>query len=268
MELAPLIVISGLLLLAYFGRSELAGAVAGFPTVTALVTALSAERHGQNFVQNSTSSIELGLFGTAVFVATYRSCHRLSIVRGAVIALLTYIATIGGLWILKPPILLAEAGIVVNAVVLSSIESVRPSAGPEYRRVRSVFQVLGPFVVALAVVSRARQLGPELAGLLTPFPATIFPLLVFTRARNMDDLPRTIGGVSRGLIATMCFANTLSVAARYSAYDPWWLAMLAATVALCVITIIYKTSLRLRSHQNDSLSKVTSLPAGEPPSSE
>lgn len=233
-----LLVVLSLVLLAYLGKSRVAGSLAGFPTVTALVTLLSGARMGHDFASSSTYGIQLGLIATSTFVVAYRLSSNQSPTFAALLSGATYATIVAACTLLPIPYWLSVVVVPLNAVALTlltardqPIEHVRSAK-------RSFSQVLTPVLSAAIIVSSSRQLGTHLSGLLTPFPATIFPLLAYAHTRQPSQLPELTSSVARGLVATLVFVVALRARFANQFEGAWWVAMGAAALTLAAVSIL------------------------------
>jgi multidrug transporter EmrE-like cation transporter len=216
--LAPSFVVGASLVARRFGL-RVGGLVGGLPVVAGPILLAYAIAHGRAFAATAAAGTLLGLVSLIAFVVVYarlagRTSWWLSMLAGWVaFAAVTAVFTAA-----TPPagVALALAGVAIAAGLTAL-----PRAGndPQLQARPPSWDLPMRAACALALVltltAIAGWLGPQLSGLLAPFPIIATVLATFTHAqRGTDDLLRMQRGMLGGFGAFALFCFTLALALR------------------------------------------------------
>jgi hypothetical protein len=231
----PILTVILLIAIAHSGRSFLAGILAGFPTVTAMVTGITLYIHGSNFVKDASNGITLGLLGTISFVLAYRlfakqtpavaTAAAISI-EGGVLSLIFYFRLPPFIsWVLLP----------IAAILLEYIADKSPSSAPHPNSftIGYILPVLMTFILVFA----SKSLKADVVGLLTPLPVTVLPFLLFVHTNFPNSLSGACAGIARGLLSTLLFSVLLGVTLPKLPQLGWWIAMLCAFILQLIFAL-------------------------------
>jgi hypothetical protein len=216
--LAPAFVVAASLVGRRFG-SRVGGIVGGLPVVAGPILLVLALTHDRAFAAEATAASVLGLVSLAAFVVVYAAVVRRvawPVALGAATA--TFLGGTAVLSLLDVgPWPALAAAYVALAVALVVVPRPRPGAVAGGRRpawdlpMRAV--VAAAMVVTLTAVSGG--LGPELSGLLSPFPIITSILAAFTQAQRGPEATLTLlRGMLAGfyVYATVVFLFALALA--------------------------------------------------------
>jgi len=213
--LAPAFVVGASLAARRFG-SRIGGLIAGLPVVAGPILLVYALAHGRAFAADAAAGTLLGLVSLIAFVVVYaRLAGRLfwgtSMLAGwLAFALGTVIfSTLS----IPAGAALGLAGIAL-LIGLSSLP--RPTAAPPSHPAPPAWDLpvrAGcALVLVMTLTAVAGWLGPQLSGLLAPFPIIATVLATFTHAqRGTDELLRLLRGLVSGFVAFALFCFTLAV---------------------------------------------------------
>jgi hypothetical protein len=216
--LAPSFVIGASLTARRFGP-RIGGLVGGLPVVAGPILLVYALTHGRAFAAQAAAGTLLGLVSLTAFVVVYgRLAGRApwvgSLLAGwAAFAIGTLIFSA-----LSIPagaaLALASVGFVVGLKLLPNprAEKSQAPAPPIWD-----LPLRGACALALvlALTAAAGWLGPQLSGLLAPFPVIASVLATFTHAQHgADELLRLARGLIAGFFAFALFCFTLAVSLR------------------------------------------------------
>jgi hypothetical protein len=213
--LAPSFVVGASLVARRFGP-RIGGLIAGLPVVAGPILLAYALAHGRPFAAGAASGTLLGLVSLIAFVIVYaRVAGRVfwgaSLLAGlAAFALATAIfyqlsIPTGAALALAATALLVGLASVPRPVCTASATSTAPGWDLPLRAACALALVL-----VLTAVSG--WLGPQLSGLLAPFPIITTVLATFTHAqRGADELRRLLRGMISGFAAFALFCFTLAV---------------------------------------------------------
>jgi hypothetical protein len=212
------------------------GAVGGLPVVAGPILLAYALAHGAVFAQHAAAGTLLGLLSLTAFVVVYgRLANR---ARWFVCMLCGWLAFAIGT--------LALDGVAVSAGVALSLACVGFAVGllllPETVGGRTVIasppawdlplRAACALALVLALTTASGWLGPQLSGLLAPFPVITTVLATFTHTqRGAGDAVRLLRGMLSGFVAFALFCFTLTISLRASGVAA---AFLLATAAALV----------------------------------
>jgi hypothetical protein len=215
--LAPTFVVGASLAARRFGP-RVGGLIAGLPLVAGPILLVYALAHGRAFAADAAAGTLLGLVSLTAFVVVYaRLAGRLFWGASLLAGWLAFaVATVAFTSVSIPAggaLALAGAGLLVGVVSLP-----RPGGALRARSMPPAWDLPMRAGCALALVlaltAVAGWLGPQLSGLLAPFPIIATVLATFTHAqRGTDELLRLLRGLLSGFgaFALFCFALAISL---------------------------------------------------------
>ncbi len=244
--LAPSFVVGASLTARRFGP-RIGGLVAGLPVVAGPILLAYALAHGKAFAAGAAAGTLLGLVSLIAFVVVYgRLAGHLSwgasmIAGWCAFALCTAIFSalsipVGGGLALA---LLALAG-GLAALPRPRRAPPGPSAPPAWDL---PLRAGCAMALVLTLTAIAGWLGPQLSGLLAPFPIIATVLATFTHAqRGVDDTLRLLRGMVSGFGAFALFCFTLAVSLRTLGTASGF--VLATAVALLTQALVFAATRR------------------------
>jgi hypothetical protein len=237
--LAPSFVVGASLVARRFGP-RVGGLVAGLPVVAGPILLAYALAHGRGFAATAAAGTLLGLVSLIAFVVVYarlagRTSWGLSMLAGW-----TAFAAVTALFAAVTPPTGASLVLAVMALAVGLAALPRPSAEAKRQPSPPSWDLPTRAVCALALVltltAVAGWLGPQLSGLLAPFPIIATVLATFTHAqRGTDELLRMQRGMLAGFGAFAAFCFTLTLALR--TFDTGAAFALATILALLIQAI-------------------------------
>lgn len=214
--LAPCFVMGASLIARRFG-SRVGGLIGGLPVVAGPILLVYALAHGREFAAGAAAGTLLGLVSLIAFVVVYGHLAARMFWGAAMLAgwLAFAIATAAFSELALP---LGGALALVAATLLVALIAL-PRPGPETldHDAPPVWDlpVRGACALALvlALTAISGWLGPQMSGLLAPFPIITTVLATFTHAqRGNDELLRLLRGLVGGFGAFALFCFTLALA--------------------------------------------------------
>jgi hypothetical protein len=241
--LAPMFVVGASLAARRFG-ARVGGLIAGLPVVAGPIVLAYALAHGRAFAVGAATGTLLGLVSLIAFVVVYA---RLAPRRFWAVSMLAgWLAFAVGTIIFSAVSLPAGACLAVaGAGVLAGL-ALLPRAG-EQRREHATppawdlpMRAGCALVLVLTLTAVAGWLGPQLSGLLAPFPIIATVLATFTHTqRGTDELLRLLRGLISGFGAFALFFFVLAVALpRLDTAASFALATTLAAIAQTAIFLI------------------------------
>lgn len=232
--LAPTFVVGASLAARRFGP-RVGGLIAGLPVVAGPILLSYALAHGKGFAAGAAAGTLLGLVSLIAFVVVYgRLSRRLSWVPCMLSGWLAFAVStaIFSAFSIPDGVALALAGIAI-AAGLAWLP--HPSSPQLARTVPPTWDLPLRAGCAVALVltltAIAGWLGPQLSGLLAPFPIIATVLATFTHAqRGSDEVVRLLRGMVTGFGAFALFFFALAVSLRGLGTAPAF--ALATVVAL------------------------------------
>jgi hypothetical protein len=214
--LAPGFVVGASLATRRFGL-WIGGLVAGLPVVAGPILLVYALTHGRGFAAGAAAGTLLGLVSLIAFVVVYgRLAGQVSWTASMLAGWAVFAAATAVFSMVSIPagaaLALACAAIVAGLAALpAGAEGLRDHApAPSWDLPLRAGCALA---LVLTLTAVAGWLGPQLSGLLAPFPIIATVLAVFTHAqRGPDDLLRLLRGLISGFGAFALFCFTLAVA--------------------------------------------------------
>jgi hypothetical protein len=216
--LAPLFVVGASLVARRFGP-RIGGLIAGLPVVAGPILLVYALAHGRAFAAGAAAGTLLGLVSLIAFVVVYaRLAGRVfwgaSMLAGWLAFALGTVAFSAVSIPAGGALALAGAGLLVGLALLPRRDGAASerSAPPAWDLPVRAACALALVLVLTAI---AGWLGPQLSGLLAPFPIIATVLATFTHAqRGTDELLRLLRGLISGFGAFALFCFTLAISLR------------------------------------------------------
>jgi hypothetical protein len=238
--LAPTFVVGASLAARRFGP-RVGGLVAGLPVVAGPIVLSYALANGKDFAAGAAAGTLLGLVSLIAFVIVYGRLSR-KLVWGACL-LWGWLAFAVGTAIFS--VFSIPAGAALALAVLAIAAGLawlpQPRRPQTARTVPPGWDLPLRAGCALALVltltAVASWLGPQLSGLLAPFPIIATVLATFTHAqRGSDEVVRLLRGMVTGFGAFALFFFTLAVTLRSLGTGPAF--ALATTIALATQALV------------------------------
>jgi hypothetical protein len=218
LTLAPGFVVGASLTARRFGP-RIGGLIAGLPVVAGPILLVYSLAHGAGFAAGAAAGTLLGLVSLIAFVVVYarlaaRTCWSVAMLAGW----LAFAAGTAAFSAISVPaggaLAIAAAGLLTGLALLP-----RPSAELRVHAPPPAWDLPLRGACALALVltltAIAGWLGPQLSGLLAPFPIIATVLATFTHSqRGADELWRLLRGLISGFGAFALFCFTLAVSLR------------------------------------------------------
>jgi hypothetical protein len=235
--LAPTFVVGASLTARRFGP-WIGGVVGGLPVVAGPILLVYALIHGRIFAQHAAAGTLLGLLSLTAFVIIY---GRLASRAGWIVCMLAgwaafAVATLVLDGVTVPAgvaLALACTGFVVALLLLPSASSDDGPAASLPPAWDLPVRAGCALALVLVLTTASGQLGPQLSGLLAPFPVITTVLATFTHSQRGDAaVVRLLRGmlVGFGAFALFCFTLTISLGASTVA-TAFMLATVAALIA-------------------------------------
>ncbi len=216
--LAPAFVVGASLAARRFGPL-VGGLIGGLPVVAGPILLVYALSHGRAFAASAAAGTLLGLVSLIAFVLVYaRLAPRLFWGASMLCGWLAFILATVVFNALSPP-LGAALGLVAIAMLVG-LASLPAAGTPALAHTPPPawdlpVRAICALVLVLALTAISGWLGPQLSGLLAPFPVITTVLATFTHAqRGSDELMRLLRGLVGGFGAFALFCVTLSLALR------------------------------------------------------
>jgi hypothetical protein len=236
LALAPAFVVGASLVARRFG-ARVGGLVGGLPVVAGPILLVYALAHGRAFAAGAAGGTLLGLVSLIAFVVVYgRLAGRLSWWASMLAGWLAFAAATVVFSAISPPLGVSLAlaalalGVCLAALPRPSHAALEHASPPAWDL---PLRAACAAALVLALTAIAGWLGPQLSGLLAPFPVITTVLATFTHAqRGHDELLRMLRGITVGFgaFALFCFALALALP-RLDTPESF---ALATTVALLV----------------------------------
>jgi hypothetical protein len=245
--LAPAFVVGASITARRFG-ARLGGVVGGLPVVAGPILLVYALVHGRAFAQHAASGTLLGLLSLTAFVVVYgrlagRARWIVAMLAGWAAFAVATLALDGVAVASGVALVLACSGFALGTLLLpresnDHSATVPPPAWDLPLRAGSALALL------LVLTTASGRLGPQLSGLLAPFPVITTVLATFTHTqRGAAETVRLLRGMLTGFVAFAFFCFTLTVS-----LGSWGVAAafgLATVVALIAQAIVIWHSQRI-----------------------
>jgi hypothetical protein len=237
--LAPSFVVGASLATRRYGAA-VGGVLAGLPVVAGPILAVYYIQHGRAFAANAAAGTLLGIVSLAAFVVVFgRLAIRarwLACLLAGWLAFFVATAALDGVSVpVGVALVLALAGLGLGVALLprsSQPAAIAPSARPPWDLpVRACCAL----ALVLALTTASGWLGPQLSGLLAPFPIITTVLAAFTRAQlGAGETVRLLRSILGGFVAFALFCFVLTIALRHlNAASAFVLAAVVALLAQC-----------------------------------
>jgi hypothetical protein len=234
--LAPAFVAAATVAARRFG-SRVGGLIAGLPVVAGPILLIYALAHGRAFAAGAASGTLLGLVSLIAFVVVYAHlADRVFWGASMLAGWLAFAACTAAFSAVSLPagaaLGVAAAGLVAGLALLPRPVA-EPGAHPPPPSWDLPLRAVCALALVLTLTAVAGWLGPQLSGLLAPFPIIATVLSTFTHAqRGTDELLRLLRGLISGYGAFALFCFTLAISLRH--LDVAGAFALATVVALLV----------------------------------
>ena len=250
--LAPMFVVGASIAARRFGP-WVGGVVGGLPVVAGPILLAYALEHGRAFAGQAAAGTLLGLLSLTAFVVVYarlsqRARWFVCMVCGWLAFALVTVALDGLALPAGVALGLVCAGFAVGLLLLPGQSRTPVDAG--------ITGALAPpawdlplragcaLALVLALTTAAGWLGPQLSGLLAPFPVITTVLATFTHSqRGSEEAVRLLRGMLTGFVAFALFCFALTVALKGT---PVAAAFALATLAALVTQALMLTRARRR----------------------
>ncbi len=239
--LAPSFVVGASLVARRFGP-RIGGLAAGLPVVAGPILLAYALVHGKDFAAGAAAGTLLGLVSLIAFTVAYgRLADRLPWAPCMLAGWLAFALSTAFFSAFSIPagVALALAGLAIVAG-LALLPRPRPAGPPGAPLPRWDLPLRAGCALALVLTltAIAGWLGPQLSGLLAPFPIIATVLATFTHGqRGVDEMLRLVRGMVSGFVAFALFFFTLAVSLRALGTGPAF--ALATGVALLVQALAF-----------------------------
>jgi hypothetical protein len=195
--------------------STVSGWLIGLPFTSGPVAFFLALEQGNVFASKASVGIMLGIVSVFAFCLAYgRSATRLGWFQSTLVGFTAFVVSTYLLDLTAPPLVI---GFVLALLVLAASFSLMPRVGSDKISVgRMRWELPARMVSATALVflitGVAQVLGPQLTGLLTPFPIYATTLAVFThRSQGGEEAVKLLRGVIVGSLTFIFFFLIVSL---------------------------------------------------------
>ena len=213
--LAPSFVVGASLTVRRFGP-QVGGLVGGLPVVAGPILLVYALDQGPGFAARAAAATLLGLVSLTGFVVVYgrlaeRARWMLCMLAGSLAFALATLAFSAAVLPAATALALTCAGLALGLALLPHAPGAlrSPAPPPAWDLPLRAGCALA---LVLALTTAASSLGPQLSGLLAPFPVITTVLATFTHAqRGPRETVRLLRGMLRGFLAFALFCFTLAI---------------------------------------------------------
>lgn len=217
--LAPAFVVAASLAARRFGP-RVGGLIGGLPVVAGPILLVFALSHGRAFAAEAAAGTLLGIVSLSSFLVIYA---RLA---GHARWSVSLLAGWGGFFAITAALSTISIGAgAALAVVLVALWATQRALPRTREHAPSAFvppawdlplRALSALALVLALTALAGRLGPQLSGLLAPFPVIASVLAVFTHTQHGElHLLQIVRGFAIGLVAYALFCFTLAVSLEH-----------------------------------------------------
>lgn len=214
------------------------GMLGGLPVVGAPILLIYALAHGERFAAHASAATLLGLISLMAFVVLYaRLAGRWpwwpALLAGwSAFALLTFLFTFVKVSPVLALIVMALAMLVCRVLLPGAERRAADGVLPPLPSFDLPLRALSALALVLALTAASGWLGPQVSGLLAPFPVLASVLAAFTHAqRGHHEVVRLSGGLVLGYAAYALFCFTLAL--TLDSLGTLWAFALACAVAVC-----------------------------------
>ena len=239
--LAPSFVVGASLAARRFGP-RIGGLVAGLPVVAGPILLAYALAHGPGFAAGAAAGTLLGLVSLIAFSVVYgRAAGRLSwgpCMLAGWLAFAVFTAIFSAFSIPDGVALVLAASAIAGGLTLLPRPSPPGPPGDPHPSWDLPLRAACALTLVLTLTAIAGWLGPQLSGLLAPFPIIATVLATFTHGqRGVNEMLRLVRGMVSGFAAFALFCFTLAVSLRDLGTAGGF--ALAASVALLTQSIVF-----------------------------
>jgi hypothetical protein len=216
--LAPAFVVAASLTARRFGP-RVGGLIAGLPVVAGPILLAYALAHGRSFAAGAAVGTLLGLVSLIAFVVVYaRLARHLSWAASMLAGWLAFALATAAFSALSVSagagLAIALIGLVAGLALTPRVRAAWPRHG-EAPTWDLPMRAACALALVLTLTAIAGWLGPQLSGLLAPFPIIATVLAIFTHAqRGSDEVQRLLRWLLGGYGAFALFCFVLAVALR------------------------------------------------------
>jgi hypothetical protein len=259
--LAPSFVVGASLATRRFGP-RVGGLLAGLPVVAGPIVLAYALAHGKGFAADAAAGTLLGLVSLIAFVIVYGRLSRQLVWWGCM--LWGWLAFAGATALFSA--FTIPAGVALGLAVLAIAAGLLWLPHPRGPQLAATvppswdlpLRAGCALALVLTLTAIASWLGPQLSGLLAPFPIIATVLATFTHAqRGSDETVRLLRGMVTGFGAFALFFFTLAISLRGLGTGPAF--ALATALALTTQALVLS-----RFARREPAGALIPAPAGEP----
>jgi hypothetical protein len=216
--LAPTFVVGASLVARRFG-ARVGGLIAGLPVVAGPILLVYALAHGSDFAAGAAAGTLLGLVSLIAFVVVYARLAARLVWPACMLA--GWLAFVLGTLIFSALSVPAGVALAIAVAGLLAGLALLPRASAQARTHPAPpawdlpVRALCAMALVLGLTAVSGWLGPQLSGLLAPFPIIATVMATFTHAqRGSDELLRLLRGLLSGFGAFALFCFTLAETLR------------------------------------------------------
>lgn len=200
---------------------KVSGMLAGLPVVAGPVLFFLALDQGPQFAARAAEKALLGPMAFSAFVLAYaRVCGRSGILLSVLAGWAAFFLASVACFLIQPPLWLALA---LSLAVLGITSLAMPKLPNRKRKQRAreaalklfslnmLLRAASALALALGLITFGRALGPDLSGVLAPFPVVTTVLAGFSqKSRGPEGANRFLAGSLRGMLAFALFSLVLA----------------------------------------------------------
>ena len=233
-----------------------AGILAGYPAGSAISLFFIGLERGAEFGGQSALYNVAGMTALLIFLYTYyrvsARAKRYAIAYGSISALIAFFAAVAVLNAIHLPpwagLLLTSAAILGAGRLFQRIPNAqiakRVALGPRVLLFRASLSA----GIILLITGAAHWVGPDLAGLFSAFPATVFPLiLIIHTTYHAEQAHTVIKNVPTGLWSLILYSLTISFV--YPRIGIYWGTLASFAIATVYLLGLAAAGARLRAAQ-------------------
>lgn len=239
-SLTPLLIAAATLTARRWGPA-VGGWLVGLPLTSGPVSVFLALEQGRPFADAAARGAVFGVVTIAVFCLAYSRCaERFSWLPSTVAALLCYLASVLLLACFSHSLLVSAIAVSVMLwlclfAIGSSFERLFLLAAPRWDL---PLRMTAATAMVMGITAAAAHLGPELSGLLSPFPVFTYVMAVFSHVQNGPQAVRQLmRGVIMGCYSAAAFFIVVSLLVRNAPLVWVYLAASAAAIAVNSLTL-------------------------------
>jgi len=202
--------------------STLSGWLIGLPLTSGPVAFFLALEQGSLFASEASRGILMGIISVLVFCLVYsRLAIRFKLTPSILGGVISYFVCTYLLDSVNPSLLLAFLSVIgfwlFSLVLMPKIGADRPRSGSASAQWEIPLRMITATTLVLVITGIAQILGPQLTGLLTPFPIYATILVIFThRLEGGTEAVKLVKGLVAGLFTFTVFFLVVS-----STILPW-----------------------------------------------